>query len=152
MTIAPEQTVAAVKDPRELISPELFSRLVARVQEEMPVSAFYAERVVDQALVFLKTIADNPEDRALTPSRAVDPGWHAFLAFTPEYAAFCREITAGRFIHHIPVLPGETLTGKSLEHTIDVMRASGYPVDASMWQQQASCGSTDSCDYRIETL
>ncbi len=148
--IAPEVVPEVVRDPRELISPEMFSRIVSRVQEEMPVATFYAERMVEQALTFLAAVAENRGDSALTPSRAVDPAWHAFVVFTPEYAAFCREITGGGFIHHIPVLPGETLTGKSLEHTIKVMRATGYPVDEAMWQREASCGSTDSCDYRIE--
>lgn len=37
----------------------------------------------------------------LPPSRPVDAVWHAHLAFTADYEAFCLKI-AGRFIHHRP--------------------------------------------------
>ncbi len=37
-------------------------------------------------------------------SMRVDAGWHAFLMFTTEYAAFCRE-ALGRFMAHDPGAP-----------------------------------------------
>jgi hypothetical protein len=150
MTITTERTASAVKDPRELISEELFGKLVGRVQEEMPVATFYAERMVEQMLVFMQAIAQNPTNKMLTPSAAVDPAWHAFVAHTREYAAFCNEITGGAFIHHIPVINGDILSGKSLQRTLEVMRSTGYPVEEGMWQQWTSCGSTTNCDFAVE--
>ncbi|MEV6984891.1 hypothetical protein AB0M95_27020 [Sphaerisporangium sp. NPDC051017] len=157
MTLAQETpTTEKLEDPRELVAPELFAKLVARVQEDMPVATFYAELVVEQALAFLATIAaqdtDDEDAAKLSPSKAVDPGWHAFLAFTDEYHQFCSKLTGGKFIHHLPVLPGTTLGWKSVPHTVQAIRAAGYPVNEAMWQADASCGSTDNCDYRVAEL
>jgi hypothetical protein len=148
--VATERAATAVTNPRDLISPELFNRLVGRVQEEMPVATHYAECMVEQMLIFLATISANPDTEMLTPSAAVDPAWHAFVAHTREYDAFCRELTGGRFIHHIPVINGDILSGKSLARTLEAMHATGYPVDEKMWQQWTSCGSTTSCDFKVQ--
>ncbi|WP_214110362.1 hypothetical protein [Acrocarpospora catenulata] len=37
----------------------------------------------------------------LAPSERVDIGWHTFLMYTRDYAAFCQTV-AGRIIHHQP--------------------------------------------------
>lgn len=39
--------------------------------------------------------------RPIGPSELVDIGWHTFILYTVDYAAFCERI-AGRFIHHVP--------------------------------------------------
>lgn len=150
ITATPPTETTGAKDPKDLISPELFGKLVGRVQEEMPVTTSYAESVVAQALAFLAAVAHNPADSKLTPSAAVDPGWHAFVEHTREYAAFCRHLTGGGFIHHIPVKEGTTLPGKSLAHTREAIAAAGYQVDERMWEADASCGSTTNCDFLVE--
>jgi hypothetical protein len=43
------------------------------------------------------------------PSQEVDDVWHAFLLFTREYEAFCRE-AIGFFVHHSPTKSGLTGT------------------------------------------
>lgn len=144
------QVKSDTKNPRELISPELFGKLVERVMEEQPVSETYAGNVVEQTLVFLAAVAQNPTNKMLTPSRAVDPGWHAFLAFTQEYRDFCLRVTDGGFIHHIPVLNSEVTSGRSLNRAVEVMRTTGYPIDDTMWEEYSSCGSTDNCNYFVE--
>lgn len=58
------------------------------------------ERIIDQALAFLGACVLNPGE-SLTPSPTVDLGWHVFLIYTDDYAAFCQNITE-RFIHHVP--------------------------------------------------
>lgn len=69
----------------------------------------------------------------------VDIGWHTFILYTREYAAFCAKL-AGHFIHHAPDdVPGESGTGGSLAATIDAMQAAGYWVDPALWPKAADC-------------
>ena len=81
---------------RTLVSSAFFERLVERVRADHGFNRLLAERVVDQALAFLKACADN-RGVPLSPSWHVDVGWHAFLLYTREYAEFCHRV-AGRFI------------------------------------------------------
>jgi hypothetical protein len=148
MTVVTERVASAVKDPRDLVSPELFDTIVGRVLEELPVAPSYAQRVVDQTLVFLKAVADNPTNKMLTPSKAVDPGWHAFLMFTQEYAAFCQDLTGGGFIHHAPVVNEDIRSGDALTRTLEVLHSTGYRVDEEMWGGWTSCGS--GCGFVVQ--
>lgn len=52
---------------RTLVTPAFFERLVARVRADHGFHALLAERVVDQALAFLKACADN-RGMPLSPS------------------------------------------------------------------------------------
>ncbi|GLW67690.1 hypothetical protein Arub01_59330 [Actinomadura rubrobrunea] len=153
------------RDPRELISDELFDQIVARIQEHMPVARFYAELMVEQMLAYIATVAaydpGNPpafvvdggyEFRYLTPSTAVDPAIHYFLDFTGDYRAFCARLTGGHFIDHVPVVNESITSGKSLRLTVDVMRHFGWEVDERMWQQGTSCCQTDNCFLKVTRL
>lgn len=137
---------------RSLVPEPLFDRLVTRVVADEEVSAEYAGRIVDQALAFLGTcaVADVP----LSPSEAVDPGWHAFVLHTREYAAFC-ELVAGRFIHHIPTDTDDPKSrGRAarseIERTVVEIRRAGFIVDNELWKgapgdcSQCYNGCTDS--------
>ncbi len=137
--IASEAVPEAVKNPRELVSPELFGKLVARVVQDADVTPDYAARVVDQTIVFLKACADN-RSGMLSPSTQVDDGWHAFVLHTEEYAEFCERI-AGRFIHHRPMMNEDIRSGAALARTIEALHATGYPVDEELWDRTQSCGS-----------
>ncbi|GAA3634468.1 hypothetical protein GCM10022420_004140 [Streptomyces iranensis] len=64
-----------------------------------------AERIAAQTAAFLAACANNT-GRPLTPSKAVDIGWHTFLLHTRDYADFCQRV-AGHFIHHVPTNPAE---------------------------------------------
>src|SRR5215471_9546716 len=85
---------------RDLISHPLWHRMVARIAREEDMDVASAERILNEALGFLRCLADHPE-AALSPSPLVDIGWHTFIVYTREYAAFCDQY-AGRFIHHEP--------------------------------------------------
>jgi hypothetical protein len=37
----------------------------------------------------------------LTPPHAIDLGWHEFILYTRDYAAFCNRMF-GKFVHHTP--------------------------------------------------
>jgi hypothetical protein len=140
LTITPERTtaVAVTNDPRQLVPPDLFGRLVGRIARDERVSTEHAERVMTQALAFLQACALNP-GAGLSPSRAVDVGWHAFVLHTREYAEFCDRV-AGRFIHHTPIddsAADDSVT--ALVTTVVAMRAAGLPVDIELWVSSAEC-------------
>ncbi|WP_119731749.1 glycine-rich domain-containing protein [Thermomonospora amylolytica] len=139
MTVTPERTATAVaSDPRHLVSPDLFGRLVDRIARDEQVSTEHAERVMTQTLAFLQACALTP-GAGLSPSRAVDVGWHTFVLHTREYAEFCDRI-AGRFIHHTPT--GDSATDgpvTAVGATVAAMRAAGLPVDIELWVSSADC-------------
>ncbi|NUW30845.1 hypothetical protein HTZ77_05355 [Nonomuraea sp. SMC257] len=133
---------ADVIDPKTLIPPDLYGRLVARIVGEHDLPPEQAERIMSQALAFLAACAFNPS-LSLAPSRAVDIGWHTFLLYTREYAAFCEQV-AGRFLHHVP--DDERELGhdsadavQRLGVTVEAMRASDLPVEADLWLADGKC-------------
>ncbi|MEV5704078.1 hypothetical protein [Actinoallomurus sp. NPDC052274] len=157
MTLILDRTAVAVA-PQDLISPELFDRLVRRIVKDEQIEQPTAERIMAQALGFLQACALNP-GAGLSPSPRVDIGWHTFVLHTKDYAEFCQRV-AGRFIHHVPtddhkcngactgdVSPGE---GGPIATTLAAMRAAGIPVDDELWQAHAGAcsqchqGCTDS--------
>ncbi|MEV8639437.1 hypothetical protein AB0395_48090, partial [Streptosporangium sp. NPDC051023] len=83
-----------ITDARTLIDTGLFDRLTTRIRVDHPEHADLAEPIMEQALAFLAACAANP-GVGLGPSELVDIGWHTFLMYTADYAAFCQR-TAGR--------------------------------------------------------
>lgn len=165
MTITAERAAPPVKDPRNLISTDLFERLVTRVQEEYAhVARFYAEAMVEQTLCFLATTAQydpaNPPEgivqdeegfNFLTPSKAIDDAMHAFLDLTADYREVCKQLTGGRFIDHVPVTNASITSGRSVAITVRAMRHFGWPVDDRFWETGTSCCS-DVCQGRLTNL
>jgi hypothetical protein len=131
---------------RSLISPALFERLANRISTDEQVDRARADRIMDQALAFLGTCATSAEP--LTPSDAVDVGWHTFVLYTREYAQFCDRI-AGRFIHHVPTddtsestveQPARgAQTGTRLARTVAAIRHAGFTVDGELWRAAGEC-------------
>ncbi|MGQ0840775.1 glycine-rich domain-containing protein [Actinokineospora sp.] len=125
-------------EPRTLIDETLFDRLVCRIVEDDGLGVEMATRVLEQSLVFLKACADNP-GLALSPSKAVDVGWHTFVLHTFDYARFCDSV-AGRFIHHNPIRTDDIRTGAALKRTMSALRATGFRVDEELWRvDSADC-------------
>jgi hypothetical protein len=123
---------------RELLTPSLFGKLTSRVMADDDLDRDAAERIVEQTLAFLVTCARCPDVR-LSPSEAVDAGWHAFILHTRDYAEFCDRV-AGRFIHHRPNDPGETAAERqAIGITIAAMRGAGLRVDTGLWVPRAEC-------------
>lgn len=127
-------TMEVLATGRSLLRPEVFDRLVRQIVSNEGVEEGYAEGILDQALAFVKTCADNPGGR-LRPSKQVDIAWHTFILNTAEYAIFCQRV-AGRFIHHEP----EEFTppanpGATLRPTVEAMRSAGFVVDDELWAQ-----------------
>ncbi|MFG2090150.1 MULTISPECIES: hypothetical protein [unclassified Spirillospora] len=156
---------APARNPRELISSDLFDRLVGRLRDEyLYVARFYAESTVEQMLCFLATTAeydpssppegivqDEEEFNHLTPSKEIDDALHAFLDLTADYREFCKKLTGDRFIDHVPVTNSSITSGRSVAITVRAMRHCGWPVDDRFWETGTSCCS-DICQGRLTKL
>lgn len=80
---------------------------LARITQDHPNTDLpTARRIIGQAAAFLTASAALPGAQ-LSPSKAVDAGWHTFILHTLDYAEFCERV-AGRFIHHVPTPNAET--------------------------------------------
>jgi hypothetical protein len=125
-------TSPALVNGTSLIPADLFARLTARIADEHPeLPPDMPARIMDQALAFLGTCA--VATRPVGPSETVDIGWHTFILYTVEYAAFC-DRTAGRFIHHVPNDdPGVSPVQVKLGDVVTAITAAGYRVDAQLW-------------------
>lgn len=136
-----------------LIDPDLFDRLTSRIAVEHPdLDESMPQRILDQALAFLGT--SGTAAVPLSPSKLVDIGWHTFILFTVDYAAFCDRV-AGRFIHHVPddgpINQGGTppTRAAALADTVAAIGTAGFALDADLWPHAADCtqchaGCTDS--------
>ncbi|MGV9978011.1 hypothetical protein ACWDUH_10055 [Micromonospora wenchangensis] len=115
------------------------------------VTRVYAERAVEQFLVFLKAHADTVgnEDFGMllpdgsvgrvVPTLPVDAVWHSVLQHTVPYAAACEQI-AESFVHHVPVLTEGMMDGTAVTFTRAALHATGYRVDMEFWHGEAeSC-------------
>ncbi|MFC4905776.1 glycine-rich domain-containing protein [Actinomadura gamaensis] len=139
-TITEPVSDPAFDGPDGLLPADLFARLVARISRDEEVSIDYAERVMSQTLGFLQACALNPA-AGLSPSEAVDVGWHAFILHTREYAAYCQRL-AGRFIHHRPSDDFDEAASRKSEAigaTVAAMRAAGIGVDPELWLPASRC-------------
>lgn len=143
MTLVTEQAAVVAKRPRDLVSPETFGKLADFLVTRHRVTCRYAERVIEQTLVFLKAVADNPDIR-LVPDVSVDPGWHAFIEHTVEYAEFCDRV-AGRFLHHVPIMIEDISSGAAMARTIPALHTTGYAVDMEFWSTGESCCPPQPC-------
>jgi hypothetical protein len=143
VTIVTTQINLADTSVRNLVSADLFDRLVDRLAADESLSREDALRVMEQTLMFLKMCADHPQE-TLAPTKAVDPGWHTFILHTEDYAEFCTRV-AGRFIHHRPMAEGESGAGEALRRTVELLRTTKHRMDAGMWSvDEAKCNQCHS--------
>jgi hypothetical protein len=137
---------------QQLVNPGLWDRLTARVRRSLEFQLQFgkldeteqiawAERIMNETLGFLQFCATSPV-QGFAPSELVDIGWHTFILYTREYAAFCEEI-AGRFIHHAPNdVPGISSVGQGPTATTQAMLEVGIAVDTELWSGTADCNCT----------
>ncbi|MGW6583460.1 glycine-rich domain-containing protein [Streptomyces globisporus] len=145
MTIALERPVGTT-DPATLVAPEVMERLAARITKDHPDTDLpTARRIIGQAAAFLAASAALP-GAELSPSKAVDVGWHTFILHTVDYAEFCERV-AGRFIHHVPTSDAETGEGSAAarQRTLDAITAAGYRIDHELWPDAAKMGDCSQC-------
>jgi hypothetical protein len=143
----PVHATPTITDPRDLIEPSVFGRLVDGLARENLLSATLAERIMTQTLAFLFACA-NHKGAKLAPSRTVDMGWHMFILHTREYTEFCDRV-ASRYIHHVPESGALEVHGPAVAASITAMQDLGLPVDDELWPLAGDCsqchaGCTDS--------
>ncbi|MFF4166858.1 glycine-rich domain-containing protein [Streptomyces sp. NPDC001741] len=146
MTIALERPVGTT-DPAALVDPEVMERLAVRVTKDHPdIELPIAHRIIGQTAAFLAASAALP-GAELSPSKAVDVGWHTWILHTVDYAAFCERV-AGRFIHHVPTPDGESIEGgpeAARQRTLDAISAAGFRIDHDLWPDAAMMGECSQC-------
>lgn len=143
-------TAVQIRDPRTCVPSQVWDREVRLIMRDHTVEPDLAERIFGQAVAYLVTSAECPEVR-MGPSQAVDLGVHSFVLDSINYMAFCDQ-HAGRYIHHVPHLPGEG-TGEppTLRATVKAIQAWGFEIDPELWAMkdaaecsQCHAGCTDS--------
>ncbi|WP_342786821.1 hypothetical protein [Streptomyces qinzhouensis] len=100
-----------------------------------------ADAVMDQAMAFVYVIGSQ-RSYDLAPSRLVDPGWHAFMLHTQEYADWCQE-RFGFFVHHAP--NSKTRTRDLMSSVTERIRAAGFELDERLWGTAADCNPPACC-------
>ncbi|MDS1268713.1 hypothetical protein RIF23_00220 [Lipingzhangella sp. LS1_29] len=125
---------------QDLVDPALLEHLVNDVRREHGHNHATAERIVDQALVYL--VACGRTSEPIGPSELVDRGWHAFILRTAEYRDFCARVL-GSFVDHHPndVRPTTVQRASMNARTLDAVYATGLYVDLEMWAEIATSGS-----------
>ncbi|CDR10219.1 glycine-rich domain-containing protein [Streptomyces iranensis] len=140
MTVTVERPLGTAADPRSLLNADLLGRLAARIVKDHDIALPLAERIAAQTAAFLAVCANNTS-QPLTPSKAIDIGWHTFILHTRDYADFCQHV-AGHFIHHVPTDPEEGEHGTAAaarQRTLDAIATAGYAVDTDLWPEAADC-------------
>lgn len=126
-----------------MMSGSLRQRLVNRIEKDEEMPRELAERILDQALGYLKLASIKP-DGHYRPSPLVDIGWHTFILYTREYGKFCRDLTAGRFIHHEPTdEDGVPNLSSGPIGTMQAMHEHGIVVDEPLWAHLHAADCSD---------
>ena len=150
MTITTERAATAAASPRELVDARLFGTLSAYVASHQEVTLAYAERMVEQMLVWMRAVADNPTVR-LAMDETVDPAWHAFMLHSQDYAEFCDRMF-GRYLHHVPPVNGASHSTAEVDRTLPALRATGYRVDEEFWVGAKPCCPPNPCVAEVEDV
>ncbi|MFF8916820.1 glycine-rich domain-containing protein [Streptomyces sp. NPDC015032] len=135
-------TVNDQRTGREVVGEELFKSLAYFVAVHNGQTPERAERIADQAVAFLVTVATATVP--MVPSDDVDMGLHALILHTKEYAELC-EKHAGRFLHHNPRPGGGPRGPKLVAASAQAMKAGGFMVFDDLWtvdgENLAQCDS-----------
>ncbi|MDT9690228.1 hypothetical protein Q5762_18150 [Streptomyces sp. P9(2023)] len=141
MTITADNSVA-LRRGRDLVSPELFEKLSVFCADEYGHELSMARRVMNEALAFLWVVGTTGKGEVMAPSAVVDPGWHAFMLHTQEYADWCAA-QFGYFLHHAP--NSKIRTRGLMVSMVEEIRAAGFDVDITLWGTTADCNSPACC-------
>lgn len=132
-------TTALVRTNRHLVDEKQWNRLIYSIQKDHDVDRGLSERIMDQALGFLKLCAIS--NGRYSPSRFVDIGWHTFMLDSKAYTDWC-DLHAGTYIHHYPL--GENEGGSEtggVAATVAALKTHGIYVDEELWFGPGDCNN-----------
>lgn len=86
--------------------------LVQKLAADLSLSPDGARTLLEDVKRFLALSAAT--GRRLSPTPAIDRGWHVFLVFTKNYPAFCQKFCK-RMIHHVPENPATSEPRRALK-------------------------------------
>jgi hypothetical protein len=136
-----DTTTSEVLVHKSLVDEGLWQRLVNRIVKDESMERALAERIMNEALGFLRLCAAEPNAH-YSPTPLVDIGWHTFILYTREYAAFSEKV-AGQFIHHAPSdeIGVDYGTGR-IARTASALRRHGLVFDEMLWSHRwnGECG------------
>ncbi|MFD9566559.1 glycine-rich domain-containing protein [Streptomyces sp. NPDC059994] len=140
MTTMVESPVA-LRHGRDLVSPELFERLVEFCADEYGLERGVADRVMDQAVAFLWVVGTT-RATDMAPSKTVDPGWHTFMLHSQEYEEWCHK-QFGYYVHHAP--NSKVRTRGLMVDVVGRIKVHGFDVDERLWGTAADCNQPACC-------
>jgi uncharacterized membrane protein YgcG len=110
--------------------------VIKRIEADAGVSRDTARTWFNEMILFLDMAADSK--KFISPPKAVDAAWHAFILHTRDYEAYCRD-RFGRVIHHEPTgAPDPAAYRRAYAH-----RARYGPVDGAVWVAPAIVAGSD---------
>jgi len=99
--------IAEMKSLQELLGYKNH-RVIERYEDELKLSSEEANTLFEDVLLFLYVCGTTDRKSVITPTNAIDQGWHEFIMFTKDYTLFCKEYF-GIFIHHNPFTRSDRL-------------------------------------------
>lgn len=117
--------------------------IVQRYIQESGVSEDVAREHERELKRFLVVCALNDSGKPIGMAGPVDKLWHTFVLFTRQYAAFCQQV-AGRFLHHVPAVPGagRTVTGGYARFRTSYTDIFGADPPSSSWPAAGAAATT----------
>lgn len=97
LTTIPPIEMRSLEEILEYTNP----KVIERYQIDHGLSKKDAKVLLKDVLLFLYVCATTDRTKEITPTHAVDEGWHGFIMFTREYQRFCKDYF-GFVIHHEP--------------------------------------------------
>ncbi len=132
--LARTTTVTPVVAPLTEVMGYQNAEVVARFANKLGLDEAGAAQLFEDTKRYLYLSGINVQGNPrLAPPAKVDKGWHEFILYTEDYAAFCKKYL-GRFIHHHPRRTTDASDGGStLRFTIGLATATFGELSAN-WE------------------
>ena len=116
--------------------PEL---LVERFSRDYSVPSNEAVEQFNEIKKFLVVCASD-RSKSFAPSKTLDPMWHSFVLFTPEYSRLCEMM--GGYVHHRPT---RELMHQPYANTLEAMPRIFGDVNSKYWKVRSAADCDSQC-------